>query len=1034
MDKSIYRTGGVELMKASAGSGKTYSLTKEYLRLLLENKTDGNAYRHILAVTFTNKATEEMKSRIVDELDTLAHYPDHSPYLDCLLQECAFEGTARLQEAARKALTEILSDYGAFSVSTIDKFFQRVLRCFAREAGQFGDYQIELDRNSLVAEAADRVLNNLDGSNNPALLDWLVSSALENISEGEKYDLGGSMKNFAMSYMSEEFRSKAEKAGMDTKAAFSQANLRSIRDVCAKITRRYKDDFIAASKEALACVESQINPDRNFIRRLKNFSETGVEALDEKFLSSPPGYWTKAVEEGIIPKLSSLLGRPYLEYRTALLLKKQVSVFRVADALDREFSDLLEEKGVLGIEDTNRILRDIIDGSDAPFIYEKLGVRYEHFLLDEFQDTSFVQWDNFRPLLLNSISQGFYNLIVGDVKQSIYRWRNASWEILQRKVRESFSRTSEHSLQDNWRSAVEIVRFNNTFFGELPRMLDRQLQRQGLCLEGSPSLEELYSDVHQNPRRSSTLPEGSVEISFCESKELYLQCCEAVKSAMERGFRQGDIAVIVRTNRMGGEIASLLVQKGLSVITNDSLRLSGSRVIRMLISRLYLIDNPDDRLRGYNAGEDFDPIAVSGGWQSLVDLCDSLLASIPQEKVNGDTLYVLSFMDLVKDFVERNGNSLHSFLEYWETEGMQESISSPDGADAVTVITTHSVKGLDYPYVIMPVQKREQWVQGNIWAAPNVEGTHFGRLEKAIYDIPMKKGTLRTLFSEEFRREMNLCYADNLNVWYVAMTRAVEGMHIVAPLPIKAVTEHRKGSAWADVSGLGGSLYQFVIDHSESFSHIGNQENVETYLWGVLSEKAAKKGSRWTKPGVESVSLQLKYYDGYAPDLQTRVRIRIKGDAKEFFSSDGAALSASARLKGSVLHKIMENVYDSSDLEEAVKAAVSEGYLVESESREAFALLKEALKTVSDRGWYCADKSRFLDERDIIDQNGEVYRPDRVVLRKDGGVDIVDYKFGQKRSSYLRQVARYIALYKAMGYSNIRGYLWYVGLGEIEEV
>lgn len=1031
----IRQKGGVELMKASAGSGKTFSLAREYLRLLLLGRDKDHCYRHILAVTFTNKATEEMKSRIVEELDTLAKYPQHSPYLSYLMEECRFGSEEELRKAAAKSLSEILSDYGAFSVSTIDKFFQRVLRSFAREVGQFGQYQVELDRKTLVQESADRVLDSLS-KEKPELLDWLTSSAIEDISAEGKYTLAKTLYAFADKYMSEDYKQKAEAIGMDKEKAFSEDNLNAIRKLCRKEISGFESKLKKLAESALQVTDAATNPPKNLVACLRKLA-----ALDEseivKMSGVPTMYWLKAVRTYDDCKaIEELIRSSYSSYKTAQILRGQVAVFRAAEELDKRFKELLKEKNVLGIEDTNDILRDIIGGSDAPFVYEKVGVRYEHFLLDEFQDTSSVQWENFRPLLQNSIAEGCYNLIVGDVKQSIYRWRNARWEIIDREVDRDLRNVVHHSLVNNWRSAPEIVSFNNDFFSVLAGALNSGYRFEDF------SIAKIYEDVRQNAKKSSV--PGSVQISFCDGDIMYDEVVASVRDALARGFSQKDIAVIVRTNKIGQQAASALTEAGFGVITNDSLRIGACESIRRLLSCLYKVDNPEDAVNAYLAG-DFEPASVSD-CQSLSDMCDEILRGLSSEMVDRDSLYVLSFMDMVRDFAAQNGNSLHAFLKYWEEEGSDKYISSPDDVDAVTIITVHKVKGLDYPYVIFPLQKREYWIRPDedFWVPGNMSGTGFESVEKALYATHLNKTSVNTCFCDDFRRELPLSITDNVNTWYVAMTRASEAMHVIVPWSYtKEVESHKAGEPWAGtlgslVKGLASALRLYCLDHENArqgtFPVDGAKYPTERFLFGSVSDKFKKSSSGWTKPTVPVESIELSYSGGVSSDDVERISVGVKNDAFEFFSDEETGMAASARLRGIVLHKVLETVYGPEDLEPSLLSARRDGLLDASELPEAQKILSEALVLGVSKGWFPGDRRRILDERDIIASDGSLLRPDRVILRKDGGVDIVDYKFGTPKNSYLRQVRRYVALYKELGYSDVSGYLWYVMDGVVESV
>ncbi|MBR0109392.1 MAG: UvrD-helicase domain-containing protein [Bacteroidales bacterium] len=1016
--QKLHDVGGVELMKASAGSGKTFSLAREYIRLLLKNRKEDHPYRHILAVTFTNKATAEMKTRIIESLDTLARFPEYSFYRDYLKRECDIESDEELSRECSRMLTDILCDYGAFSVSTIDHFFQRVLRSFSREVGQFAEYQVELDRESLVEESVDRVLDSLSFGDK-ALLEWLSESAMERISEGDRYKVRDALSSFANGYMSEAYREKAEALGVDKNKAFSEENLRGLSRLCAKICKEAEAEIKAAALKDLESLPSTVKSKAKLEEWLRSIEADGIPALEKIFVRGEPKTWAAAREAGALGAVSAFVSGSLKIYKTAVILRQQAAVFRVAEALDTQFEALLKEKNVLSLDDTNSILRDIIAGSDAPFIYEKVGVRYRHFLLDEFQDTSSTQWENFKPLLQNSIGEGCYNLIVGDVKQSIYRWRSARWDIFDTKVESELDRTVRHPLKDNWRSASEIVAFNNKFYKTWAAQLDIALEE---AVADSPAVKAetesrpvsaIYSDVQQDARSRFTVP-GSVEVTFCES--IYDQTVEAVEQAEKRGFALKDIAVLVRTNDMGMEVASRLTASGKHVITNDSLRISSGITVRDLVSRLYKIDNPADKIHSFYAA-DFQPESLDS-CQSLTDICESILKELPVEQVNSDTLYVLAFMDLVRDFVSRNGNSLHAFLEYWEEDGILRNIASPEGANAITVITIHKAKGLDYPFVIVPVKAKDTAVSSRqeYWEDPSVEGTPFQQLEPALYRTNLTSKSQDTLFSDNYLRELRMGNIDRINTWYVATTRASQAMQIVLEKP--------------QGDGFGAALQLFCDNPNSGFRNLGDH-----YLWGTVSNKENLPERSSKKPRPKEVEQRLRYFTVDPKEAGARSQVKIKTDSADFFDPEGeTGLSASRRIRGTVLHKILETVFGPDDLHDSVGRAVGSGLLSADQGHGAEKMLGEAIALVAHRGWFPADKSRLLDEREIIAPDGETFRPDRVVLKEDGSVEIVDYKFAEQKGSYIKQVRRYAELYRAMGYSKVTAYLWYVDKGEVKQV
>lgn len=1041
-------------MKASAGSGKTYSLAREYIRLLLtpkDGRRDENAYRHILAVTFTNKATGEMKSRIIEELDILAHDTSSSDYLAYLMNHCGFTSVEELGTASEHVLSNLLNDYGAFSVSTIDKFFQQTLRAFAREIGQVAEYQIELDRDSLVAESAERVLDSLSEEDS-ALLKWLSNSSVEQIEDGRGYHLESVLGEFAKGYMSESYKEKAEAIRMDEEKAFSEQNLNKLRSICKKIVSEYEKDLgeaLAAARTFFSGFDGVVAAVGNALTKLENLDHSGQIAFEavkiisdgasegsrcfNKKAQSVYGQADFEAASKVLCTIQELAGKRLRERNTALLLEGQVYVFRVAESLQKEFDNLLKEKNVLSINDTNSILNDIIGGTEIPFIYEKLGVRYNHFLLDEFQDTATVQWENFRPLLANSISEACYNLVVGDVKQSIYRWRNTDWAILESRVGEELDRVVENPLKVNWRSARNIVEFNNDFYAWLAARMDTQLDA------GSGVIRRIYRDVEQEVSCAVGVP-GCVDVTFCDPGLIEDRVVEAVLDARDnKGFSLSDIAVIVRTNSQGGEVAGALIAAGVEVVTNDSLLISAGATVRQLVAQLYRYNDPAEKVKSFYA-RDFDPSAVAGGG-SLVTLAEELLRQTEFDP--GDTPYVLAFLDLIRDFEQKNGNSLGAFLKYWEDEGMKKSISSPEGSDAVTIITIHRAKGLDYPCVILPMPRSGAFMKTDekYWESPDLAGSKLAEAEPTLYHVGLSQKSENTLFRGNFIRERQLAYIDNANLWYVAMTRASQLMHIVAPKPSSKFAADVAGGGLPAFPSVSAALYQYLNHQCGGFEQV-ELDGTEVFDSEESIDILFRKGEalpKWTKPrkkhgrkpNVQNIELNYVSY----PQCGNRGKLKVSSKAREFFFPEEIAEGEvyDCRRHGTLVHSILENVNVPSDLRAAIDQAAYSGLVGADEAMELEKWLEKAIAAVEARDWFSVAGAVHRNERSIYDPStGEYTRPDRVVVKENGCVEIIDYKTGRPMPEHKTQVAGYVDSYRKMGYADVSGYLWYIGREVVE--
>lgn len=1046
----------IEIIKASAGSGKTFTLAKKYIKLLLETE-DRYAYRHILAVTFTNKATEEMKSRILKELHILATNPAASGYYKEFIPS-SYPDDASLQKAAETVLCNILHDYSAFAVSTIDRFFQQTLKAFSREIGHFASYQIELDRSSLIAESVDRVLDSITGDKkDEKKLKWLTDNTIAQLEKGEGYRLDFALKNVALRLKNEEHRVLVERENIDESVIYSDAELQRLSDGCQKVC----EDFFQLTKDAVSKVQQAfmnagIDPSdtmRGFMAKgldkYANLKDPGAIPLPtdsfRKNCSSEVEGWfakTKAhLAAMVTPQivsavhdLMSLFDNEYKVYNTALLLKAQVYGFGIAHELQNEFEALLKEKNVLSLDDSNTILKNIIDGTETPFIYEKLGVRYENFLLDEFQDTSRVQWDNFRPLLKNSVDSNFYSLIVGDVKQSIYRFRDSDWKLLRDEAPSSFGRNvKSDTLVENWRSFGNIVRFNNSFFSKVAGVLD---EKYGFDADKGV-IGNIYEDVQQKVKKDG---EGCVRLTFCEHENELDAILESINRALDKGYSYKDIAVLVRVNKDGAQIAEHLISNNIRVVTDDSLLISSSLTVRRLVSLLSSIDNPDDSTAKYLAAH--LEVEVPQSYSSIIDLCEDLLRKLRnfnQSVFDSEVLYVQSFMDRLRDYVEVNGNSLHAFLKDWE--GNKDNISSPKVGDAVRIMTIHKSKGLDFRYVIVPYLEGVGLVKyEKKWCKPDVSGTALDGVAEGIYDVTLSGKSEHTLFAQHYKDEMLLQYVDNMNVVYVALTRAKECMEIIAEKPtganmdIAALDDFSKILYW--YANVHGPELGLVEEEKQEDFEDEEAPQMQSFVYGAIgqAEQEADDDGMISMPAVFN-SWPLNPQDGVedAP-VNERGRLKFNADASDFFNEEGSAgVDASQRIKGIVLHDILANVSVPDDLDAAVEAAVVAGTLPAEDAQQVKEMLNGCICSVEAEGWFPEDRSCVLNEMELIDTDGKIYRPDRVVRYGDK-ILIVDYKFGEHHRKYERQLKRYADLWTRMGYNVESAKLWYVFTGEIVAV
>lgn len=1017
----------IEIVKASAGSGKTYKLAKTYIGLLLRSE-DRYAYRHILAVTFTNKATEEMKSRILKELDILARTPESSPYFSEFLP--LFENARALSNRAENILFDILHDYSAFSISTIDKFFQSTLKAFAREMGQFSSYQVDLDKKSLITESVDRLLDSLDESNG-ALLEWLRDSALFQLEQGKKANIEGRLLEVCSALKTDSYREALERSGFNEDELYSKENLKVVKNVLREHRNSYLQRVRTASGNVVKAFEmAGVPPNdtyRHFGNKFYDYAQINVSNFKrptDQFLeklTDSTKWFSKANEKKYLPLVDTvmpdyfnaflnLFGEDYKVYTTVRLLESQLYGLGIASEFHKEFTELVREKNVINIDDSNAMLQKIIDGTDAPFIYEKLGVRYNNFLLDEFQDTSSIQWDNFKPLIKECDSNGDDSLIVGDVKQSIYRWRGSDWDLLAEGVKAEFPDADDSQvLSNNWRSLGRIIDFNNGFFPYAASRLDEETGSDG-------NISKLYGDVCQ-VRKNADQSEGVIDFTFCNPSHELEEILNTIQRLRSEGYAEyGQIAVLVRTNATGSKVASYLIDHNIPVISDDSLTVKSSIVVRRLSSLMHYVNNPKDRVNAFLA--ESLGIDLPTHYRSLSDLAEGILRGMAVSQPDifeKDVLYIQSFMDAIQEWSSSNGNSLNEFLKYWDDSDLM--ISSPPASDSVRITTVHKSKGLEYPYVIFPFAEDVDLFKTTAkWCRPRIAETAFPTEADGLYHINLSGTSENTLFAQSYIEEKAKQYMDNLNLFYVALTRAEMGFHLISS----------KSSDGTKI--MADLLFEYLNKNDFLFESEILTYDDDSKLFRFHCGTMPDFRRRRDKPNaVNNRNSSYRSYplntDNFSEELTVgeRGRLKFSQDTVEFFTNT----DKSQRLKGVVLHDILGATVCASDLASAIEWQLRNGRIDEEQAREYHELLYDRISSVQSKGWFPEDRSKVHNEASIIDRNGNVYRPDRVII--DGqSVTIIDYKFGEENESYLKQISRYAQLYSSMGYCVLSACLWYV--------
>ena len=1055
----------IELFSASAGAGKTHRLTGEYIKRLFIGEAQ---YRHILAVTFTNKATEEMKSRILNELYIIASGRE-SRFMQELLPLVG-GSQQKLRARARVILSQILHDYSLFNVSTIDRFFQSVMRAFARELGKMVSYGVELDEKSIRLAAIDRIYADLGKQENAKLLGWMTEFAKEVVAEGEGWNIKDKIADLSSEVNNEGYKLLRRNAG----AAYGNLNGNEVQDLKVRVKKiralfikrlkeignngvahisalghspsEYKGGFrsLFCKFEKMAKGEMQDGDSAKFKAIYNNKSEWVSKE------NNPDDFYSNDLNNDIKDFIDLCDKLPI--FRTAEVILQRINQFGILNNIQREIQTICREQNVMLLADTTELLNRIIDGNDTPFIYEKIGTQLNYIMLDEFQDTSRMQWQNFEPLIAEiesrtSHKNGFGNVVVGDIKQSIYRWRNSDWQILHNFATGPIGKYSKSiSLDTNWRSLQNIITFNNSFFESAAKELDNKFASNS---SGNLTpIAEIYKTIAQQyPKEKSSIPaEGYVEVRIYDkvpkgTKETtgtdakmrpYQATVEAIKDALCRGYSYSHITILVRKNTEGAAIAKHLLENNIPVVSSDSMLLVSSKVIRGLVERLAAIATSAP------APADLDKELRN---MPLLQLVQHIIHNELPDEAKADMAYLNAFMDVVLKFTSEEGSNLSLFLKWWSENGTSYSISAPK-SNAVTICTIHKSKGLEAEIIIIPffTCKLEPEVNGIIWCSTTDPEIGYNQPLPVLYSAKLEN----TLFKEDYYKEKHNCYIDAINLAYVACTRPRNELYIFADKSARSFNNSMASLLAAFVNAP--DKLPFVKDSSS----IDPSQKCDIYKFGVKNQRheckmpAAGAGASASTPASAPV-LQADALMLLAPIKQTG-RNRLAASQSSINEGDD-----SIRNKGVILHEIFSFIKNKSDIPDAVKRATLLGIV----NKESFAdLLTATAPTIEDviaqlisqtdhLHWF-DDSAQILNEQEILSGDDTITRPDRVILLPDGKgahkAIVVDYKFGEydpnstQLKRYHSQVAGYMSSLCKMGFVDVSGYIWYPLHNKIIEV
>ena len=1046
--------GSVKILKASAGSGKTFMLAYEYVKSVIAEYWN---YKHILAVTFTNKATEEMKQRIISELNALAN-GQSTLYLEMLERDLEINRRV-IKERALTARGKILHDYSHFSILTIDKFFQRIIRSFVRELGIDVNFNLELKTDTILSSAVDAIIEDI--TVDEKLKRWIVDFAEEKIQNSKRWNIKNELTALGGEIFKEGYktidkthhsREEIEKVVFTSKRKANEIK-KELKEVADSALKLLDDNNLSVKDFAYGA-----NSFANYFNKISKGDFSPYTKRVEDALVSSSKWYTKSSKrvadiEAVAPQLMAYLEQLCSLYSNNIVYINSVDLIMenyrnlaLLNDLALKIQEQCSASNIMPISATNDILRELIAGNETPFIFEKVGTHFTQFMIDEFQDTSAMQWCNFIPLLSNALAQSETNpvLLVGDIKQSIYRWRGGDWQILATQIDEQLGDTETINLNSNYRSCKNIVNFNNNLIescvvGDNAELNSALIEAKSVKAIGSECCER-YTDMLVNAYRDHKQFaktdgfEGYVNITkYGELEEFVPPVVKRVEELQERGYMPKDIAILVRGNMEGASVAKMLLDhKSVNpnskycydVMTQEALMIGSSTIAQFIVSTLYLAvnDKSSIRLAIYNR------FLNRGYVETLNDEDRTFLQSIrllaPLEAFEeivihyeladrvDEIAYVQALHEQVIKFSSNTIADIQLFIKWWETSGKKESISMPKNSNAITIITIHKSKGMEYKCVIIPfcIWNLNPKTGSIVWSSSNNSQL------SGISSIPLtyKKSIAESYFAEDYFKELVLSHIDNINILYVATTRAREELHIMIA---------DKDRVTLSVS----KLIEQSIRVDGDVCSIGDLKGVFDPVRNIYEFGTPNNDPISNEVDIHSRS----HYVTNSPNQKVKLRL----PSQKYYEDSEGNIELSPRNYGILMHKVFENACNKEDIQLSILDLYSSSIISEKEMEHLNNIVARSFVNPIVARWFSDQWDEVKNEQEIIMPLGDgMKRPDRVMIAGDC-VEIVDYKFGlERRDKYTYQMLTYKEILTQMGYEKIKGYVWYISLDDIVEV
>ena len=1024
----------IKIYKSSAGSGKTYTLSKNYIRLAIKNR---NNFKKILAVTFTNKAAEEMKSRILEMIDSISSGQDKDLIIE--LSKFYRSSPEEISIKAKKLKTNILHNYSYFNVTTIDSFFYSIIQSFTRDLKFKGKYNIEMDLEFVINEVVSSFLADLKNDNK--ITKWLTDFSKDKIKSGKDFMIDGELKKITKSLFTEEYKSitkSSEKTNYIDEIAL-------LRKKIIDTKKRFEKEVIEISSELVRIINENRYDEKDFSYGVSGVfgflyknSKGEIKYPSKRILAcyNDADKWVnkrnlernnilKIIESDLIilfNKLISHFESFFSLYNSSDEINNNLYTYGILSELDLRVTKYRDDNNVILISDISELLYEVIKDEFIPYIFEKVGNTYSHYLIDEFQDTSLFQWKNFLRLISDSVASGDENIFVGDTKQSIYRWRGSNSKIMDFEIESFFSKDiiEFKYLNKNWRSTEEIVKFNNNIFSNISNCFEDNFMIDNLSIK-------FNSDIIQEVRDDKK-GEGYVEVNFRDKGNDKLESVnsfliDSINKIQDNGFSAGDIGVIVRNNKEANIIAEILshqseidVDYDYGFVSADALEINTSPIVNFFLSifkyfknfkdrlslseivhfyYIYIIKSDDtihyslsneDKLKLLPDSFSKDKFKISR--LPIYELVEELIRVFKLNSIPSQIPYLKAFQDIIIEYKTLQGEESSSFLEWWEKNGKRKLNMTPQ-ENEIQIITIHKSKGLEFSNVIIPFFD---------WDLDNVGG---GNREKILwvnlkkysnefdfhFPIKYKRNEKNSIFNTYYQNERIKAYEDNINLMYVSFTRPKDNLFILA------------GEQREEIKSVSDLLYAILRKNNKS----------KNFKYGSISKKKSLSNS---------FSKSLLSY----PSFSWRERLIIKTTEDKILNIDNIE-------RGKVIHDILSEIYNIDDYDEKISSAFKNKKIKKNELK----ILQDLFKNKNFIRFFNPEFNSY-NEIEILSNTGNVYRLDRVV-ETDNSVYVLDYKTGKinkkDHAKYLKKLELYMTLLESIYNKKIEGYLVYIDLNQI---